>query len=310
LAAFGLWLLLPAWAQAAVTKPGVTTGAAASITQSTATLTGSVDPNGAATTYFFQYGPTSLYGLTTGPASAGKGSKAVPVAIAVTGLAPFTRYHYRLVAQNAKGLTKGKDRSFKTKRQPLGLTLGAAPDPVSLNRPVTVSGTLSGTNNANREVVLQWNPFPYTQGFVNASNPQVTNAQGIFAFPLLSLPVNTQFRVLMTDRPDVASPIITVYSKVRLTTHLRTHRTSRGKIVRFYGSVMPANDGAQFAIQRFSKGHWRTVSGGITHHRSAASSHYSKRIRIRHAGSYRVFVAIVNGQYASSVGRTVHLRRR
>jgi len=64
LIAVALALLAPAAASAA-TKPGARTGSAASITPTTATLNGRVDPNNAATTYFFQYGTTSLYGTNT-----------------------------------------------------------------------------------------------------------------------------------------------------------------------------------------------------------------------------------------------------
>src|SRR5437763_12170854 len=110
-------------AAAAVTKPTVTTGGAAVVTQTSATLTGKVNPNGARTTYFFQYGSTKGYGATTGPADAGAGTKSRTAAADLTGLAPFTRYHYRLVAQNAKGTTFGGDRTFTTKKQPLGFSL-------------------------------------------------------------------------------------------------------------------------------------------------------------------------------------------
>ena len=298
-------LAAPGVARAA-TRPAVTTGAAASITQSSVTLTGTVTPNGAPVSYFFQYGPTTLYGSATTPTTA---TKKTTVAVPVAGLAPFTTYHYKLIAERGSLVVKGKDRTFKTKRQPLGVSLIATPNPVPFGKPTTLQGILSGTGNAGRTVVLQSNPFPYTQGFVNASNAQVTNAQGQFFFPLLSLPTNTQFRVLMTDRPSVVSPIYVAYSKVRVTEHRRRSHTRRGKVIRFYGSVTPANDSARYAIQRFSKGHWRTVAGGITHHHSATSSSYSKRVLIRHSGSYRVFVEIANGQYASSAGYTMHVHR-
>lgn len=305
LAAVGLWLLLPGIAQAAVTKPGVTTGAAASITQSTATLTGSVDPNGAATTYFFQYGTTSLYGAQTAPASAGKGSKAVHVAIPVAALAPFTRYHYRLVAQNAKGLTKGKDRTFKTKRQPLGLTLGAAPDPVSLNRPVTIAGTLTGTGNANREVVLQSNPFPYTQGFMTVGNPQLTGPTGAFSFTLAAVGLNSQFRVLMPKNLSVVSPIVFVGVKPLVTTHVRR----RGRVLRFSGSVRPALVGIRVSIQKRRHHRWVTVGRALTHHGTATRAVYRKRVRQRTGGTYRVLVQ-PQGNYVNAAGRhvRVHLR--
>jgi hypothetical protein len=297
-------LAAPGAARAAA--PTVTTGAAAAITQSTATLTGTVTPNGAPVTYFFQFGPTTLYGFSTAATTA---TKKTTVAVPIAGLAPFTTYHYKLVAQRGTAVYKGKDRTFKTKRQPLGVSLVATPNPVPFGKPTTLGGILSGTGNAGRTVVLQSNPYPYTQGFADASNAQVTNAQGGFSFPLLGLPVNTQFRVRMTDRPDIASPIITVFAKLRVTTHRSPHHTSRGKVVRFFGSVSPVDDNAPFAIQRFSKGHWRTVTGGVTHPHSTASSTYSKRVRIRHSGAYRVFVEPSIGQYAATAGRTVHIHR-
>ena len=63
-------------------------------------------------------------------------------------------------------MTLGGDRTFKTLRQPLGVVLAATPNPAPFNGPTTLAGTLTGTGNANRSVVLQANPFPYTQGFV------------------------------------------------------------------------------------------------------------------------------------------------
>jgi hypothetical protein len=299
-----LWLLLPASAQAAASKPAVTTGAAASVTQSTVTLTGTVDPNGAATTYFFQFGTTTLYGLQT---SAGTvtGTKPHHVAIAVAGLAPFTRYHYRLVARNAKGLTKGHDRSFKTLKQPLGLTLAASANPVGFDRPLTIGGTLTGTGNANREVVLQSNPFPYTRGFLNATNPQLTNSAGQFSFTLASVPLNTQFRVLMPNVPSVVSPIIAEGVKPAITTHIRV----RGTLVRLSGSVRPLIVGAPVSIQKRRHHRWVTIARAITHRASATRASYRRRVRQHRGGRYRVVVGSI-GSYAPAVGhsRRVHVR--
>src|SRR3954454_17438718 len=92
--------LLAATAAHAAGKPVVSTGAAADVGQQTVTLTGTVGPNGAATTYFFQYGPTKLYGAAT---AATPTTTKVHVTAPVSALAPATAYHYRLVAQNAHG---------------------------------------------------------------------------------------------------------------------------------------------------------------------------------------------------------------
>ena len=94
--------------------PAATTDAASSVGQTSATLNGKVDPNGADTTYHFEYGTTSSYGVTTPDASAGSGNAATPVTAGVSGLQPNTDYHYRLVAENSLGTTEGADRTFTT----------------------------------------------------------------------------------------------------------------------------------------------------------------------------------------------------
>jgi len=306
--ALALALVAPASASAASTKPAVTTGAAADVAIQTATLTGSVDPNGAATTYFFQFGTTSLYGSQTTPGSAGAGASRVAVTGALTGLAPATTYHYRLVARNRNGLVKGADRKFKTKPQPLGVTLAATPNPVPFGGSVTLAGQLTGTGNAGRQVVLQSNPFPYTQGFQNASNVQVTDAAGNFSFALLTVPLNTQYRVLMPQKPEVVSPIVSLGVAVRLTTHVSSHRVSRGSRVRFSGTVRPASDGARVLFQRKKGNRWVQVSHTFARG-GGKSSHYSKRVRISRGGTYRVFVQVA-GNYVSNEGTHMHLRTR
>jgi hypothetical protein len=100
----------------ASTAPTVTTGAATNLTSTTATISGTVNPNAAATTYQFQYGTTTGYGsVSPGSAtSAGSGSAAVSETANLTGLSPSTTYHYRLNATNATGTTNGPDAAFTT----------------------------------------------------------------------------------------------------------------------------------------------------------------------------------------------------
>ena len=294
----------------AAAKPAVTTGGASSVAQQTATVSGTVNPNGVATTYFFQYGPTIVYGAQTAATPVGAGTKGVAVSAPIAGLAPATKYHYRLVAQNARGTTVGADRTFTTRRQPLGVTLAATPNPVALGGGSTLAGTLTGTGNAGRAVQLQANPFPYTQGFQPVANTELTNAQGGFSFVLPTIGINTQFRVLMPNSPKVASPIVAVGVAVRVSTHVHETRSGRGLLVSFSGTVRPARDGAQFAIQKLHGSHWATIGGSITHHGSTTFSRYSKRVRLRHSGTFRVFVGIADGNFVSNVGREVHIHVR
>jgi plastocyanin len=98
--------------------PSATTGGATTVGITEATLTGSVRPNGFATTYFFNYGTTSAYGQKTAEAAAGSGRSAVPASAPLTGLAAATTYHFQLVAKNASGTTAGTDATFTTKTVP------------------------------------------------------------------------------------------------------------------------------------------------------------------------------------------------
>jgi hypothetical protein len=82
--------------------------------QTAATLRGEVNPDGAVTTYRFEYGETTSYG-TNVEGNAGEGTEfaAVPAA-ALTGLKVGTTYHYRLTASNQYGETAGPDETFTT----------------------------------------------------------------------------------------------------------------------------------------------------------------------------------------------------
>jgi hypothetical protein len=292
----------------AAARPAVTTGAAANVAQTTATVTGSVDPNGSAATYFFQYGPTRVYGAQSAEASAGAGRAPVKVAADVAGLAPFTTYHYRTVARGSGGgLVLGHDRTFKTKRQPLGVTLAGSPNPVIAGGASTLAGALTGTGSGGRDVALQSNPFPYTQGFANAGNVLVTDAAGGFAFPVLSIPVNTQFRVLMPSKPEVVSPIVIVGAGVRVSTRIRVRRFARSGIVRLSGSISPAVDGTQVLIQKFLHEQWTSIGSTAARHASGGRSAYAKSLRQRRHGRFRVLVN-AQGAYSPSLGRTVRVR--
>jgi hypothetical protein len=97
-----------------VPVPMVVTGPALGISARAATLIGSVTANGVATSYHFEYGPTTAYGSATPATDPGPGLGALPVTAALDGLSPGTTYHYRLVAGNKSGVTPGHDQSFTT----------------------------------------------------------------------------------------------------------------------------------------------------------------------------------------------------
>ncbi|MDO8189210.1 fibronectin type III domain-containing protein [Conexibacter sp. JD483] len=78
------------------------------------TLTATVNPGGAATTYKFQFGTTNTYGAETFAASVPAGIVPVPVKIPLNGLQERTTYHFRTVLSNRKGTVVGPDAVFTT----------------------------------------------------------------------------------------------------------------------------------------------------------------------------------------------------
>lgn len=289
----------------AATKPSATTGGAKAVTYDTATLGGSVNPGGSATSYYFQYGPTRAYGGQSAIGSAGAGTKGVSVGVGIGGLQPITIYHYRLVAVNADGTSLGADHTFQTTKVPLSLAILASPDPVTFGGPAVIQGTLSGTNNGGRQVILQGNPWPFTTGFQNVGNPELTNVTGGFSFTLLALPVSEEFRVVTNTNPPVISPIAGESVAVRVSSHIA--RTRRHGYVRVYGTVSPAENGAQVGVLRITHGHGVLVGGTILEAHGAAASSFSRVVRV-HRGVYRVLVRVVNAGQISSYGQPLLIR--
>jgi streptogramin lyase len=99
------------------------------ITTTSARLRGKVRPNSQATDYRFEYGRTTTYGSETPSAYAGSAYDLGVVMATVEGLEPGTEYHFRVVAENDAGETKGPDRTFTTESLPVG---AATEDPKGL----------------------------------------------------------------------------------------------------------------------------------------------------------------------------------
>lgn len=92
--------------------PSVVTGPASQHTAGVVSVSGSVNPNGQATSYHFDYGTSTAYGSQTPPTSAGSGIATVPVTATTSGFHSGTSYHYRLVAASPAGTSYGSDATF------------------------------------------------------------------------------------------------------------------------------------------------------------------------------------------------------
>jgi hypothetical protein len=94
--------------------PWVQTDQANNIEDDQATLQGRVDPNGASTSYWFEYGSTTSMGLTTPLYSLGSGSGEQYVSYQVRNLGFDRTYYFRVIASNNYGTTYGNVESFRT----------------------------------------------------------------------------------------------------------------------------------------------------------------------------------------------------
>jgi len=117
--------------------PTVTTEAASGIATSGATLNGTINPSGGTSTCRFEYGVTSAYGTVVEcPTSPGGGEAPVAEHLNISGLAPGTVYHYRVVGVNAGGTVKGSDVPFPTLSLP-----PVTPQPLPEPTPPAPSGS-------------------------------------------------------------------------------------------------------------------------------------------------------------------------
>ena len=123
-----------------VPPPVVTTNPATNITSLSATLNGSLNPNGLTTTVYFEYGPTRSYGLVT-PVQTQTGNTLRNITANINGLSASTTYHFRIVASNSAGTTSGSDRTFTT--------LSATGPPVAITNLATLTASVSATLNGS-----------------------------------------------------------------------------------------------------------------------------------------------------------------
>ncbi len=118
-------------------NPTIVTLDATAVTSSTATLNGTINPNGLSSTYHFEWGTSTSYGTSTPTLSAGSGTSNVSVNAPLTGLTAGTTYHFKLVGVNSDGTTNGSDKTF---------TPGAAAVTTTAATAITATTATSGGN--------------------------------------------------------------------------------------------------------------------------------------------------------------------
>jgi RTX calcium-binding nonapeptide repeat (4 copies) len=140
--------------------PAVISGPATGVGPTSVTLGGSVNPNGRSTSWYFEYGTSTSYGLKTSSRGAGSGTATLAVVASVSNLTPGITYHYRLVASSSLGTTRGADATFGTTGAP-----STATGPVSFATLSLSSARVNGTVNPRGLATTWWFEYGRTRGY-------------------------------------------------------------------------------------------------------------------------------------------------
>ena len=284
--------------------PTVMTGPVQGPTSTTATLTGTVNPKGSPTTFYFVFGTTIFYGSETPATSAGFGTKDVPVSAPIGSLAPNTTYHYKLIAFNSHGTTVGQDAQFMTGPPSAGITIAAFRTSVTFGQATAMGGSVLPPFAAGAIVVLSRGtsaagPFA---GFAAT----IANATGAYSFVLVPS-ANAFYRA---SANGANSPTLFIGVGFRITLVVSNTHPRRGRLVRFHGRVGPRHNGLAVLIQRLgSDRRWHTVARTRLRRTRGNASVYSTLIRVRRSGRYRAIVGPDAGHLQGASG-AVRIRVR
>lgn len=168
------------------TTATVTSGAASAITQTTATVAGTIPTNGCSvvTVYGVEYSTTNGFPNGSGTAIASTNLSGINFSSALTGLAPSTTYYFKAYATNAGGTSYGVQGSFTTAAPVLTATPLTGFGAQCIN---TTTGPNSFVINSNAVTAanidvgpLAGYSFSTTVGGVYAASLSIVHAPGAF----------------------------------------------------------------------------------------------------------------------------------
>ncbi len=159
--------------------PTASTRAAESISQSTALLNGTVNPYGAQTSFWYEYGTSETLGHRTSAQLLGAGYTDFSAPAVVIGLSPNTTYFYRIGAQNQYGVANGSIMSFTTTTSPPPVS-GVPPmsQTAAANNVTETGATLTGVVNPKTYQTYFWFEYGKTTSFGNVTSVESAGAGG------------------------------------------------------------------------------------------------------------------------------------
>ena len=289
--------------------PRVTSTTSREVSSRSARLVTTVDPNAQETTLRFEYGRTTNYGSFTPRIPAGAGDGSVPMSQLLDGLRPNTRYHFRAVATNDTGSTRSVNRSFRTTREPTGISIALTPSRVTWGGGLSIIGRVNGTGVSGMRLALERQAFPFQTGFSEVATRSVSG-KGTFRFDVRSLFETTQYRVVTRTRRPVFSATRTASSALRVGARARLRGRRRARV---QGAIWPQVPAGRVSLQKLSpRGRWASVKRAAARRLDANRSRYRFTVRrTRRPASYRVVVlARDGGAHVPGRSRVVRVKAR
>lgn len=240
-----------------------TTELASNVQPTSATLNGTVNPDGVqVSSCKFEYGTTTAYEQVAAcvPASVGAGTSPVPVSASITGLQPDTTYHFRVLATSANGTNYGADTTLTTTGPPridgvwavnvasTSTTLEADVNPLwpipaeyrleygtTSSYGTTLSGTLGGGSN---DVLISYHRQELQPNTTYHYKLTVSNAYGVVEstdHTFVTQPAGGNELALPDGRVwELVSPPNKQFGLIRLTSQSEELASSDGGAVEFY----------------------------------------------------------------------------
>jgi hypothetical protein len=271
--------------------PGVARTGTAQTGPDSAIVRSTIDPNGAETTYRFEYGRTRSFGSRTPERELAAGETGQDVTETIAGLQPFRRYYFLLAATNSVGTSRSQTRSFVTARRPTAITLdvdGRTP----WGEGIEVFGRVSGSGINGIPVGLERQEWDFTGPFSSVGTPFPVRADrsGRFRIFVQSLFATTRLRAITHTAVQVISSPVTAPVTVRVGAARQLSR----KRARIRGSVRPAAPNGRATLQRRSTtGRWTFVKGTGLRPLGQSRSRYSFSVKRSRKRTHRYRVRVI-----------------
>ena len=171
--------------------PKVVTSVNVSNSISTAFVSGQIIPNGALTTYWFDFGTTTSLGSRTNSQQIGSGFSTITSPQIITGLSANTIYYFRLSASNSLGTANGNTYTFKTNNNPV---VPAAMPTANTNNASSIlrtSAVLNGQINPNGWPTNYWFEYGTNNNFGNITSITSATTANLSSLSTVSMAVSS-----------------------------------------------------------------------------------------------------------------------